>query len=246
MRKLLLIPFLLLFLFLSTPSYASTLDQSCTPDNPSLDFELLATGNTELAQQFTAGVSNYILDMDVKLKRSGTISSGDVWFTLNADSSNTPSTVLSTSGTVSASSVSSSYTTQSFAFLSPYSVTSSTKYWLVLHGSYSPSSSNKIGWSICNGTNPYASGVASYNSGGWNNQSTYDFNFSEYYGSLPTPTPTPTAGATPTPMASGSGSLSFDAPTTQAIVDTQKVFYAGFALLLTGIGFLTTIFVFRR
>lgn len=145
---------------------------------------LTATPTDKLAQGFqsTTGSSQGKIDyVDVALIRAGAVS-GNVWFTIEADTAGNPSgTPLATSDKFDASKISTSEQIIRFPFRVPFTPVQSAQYHLVLQGDYAKSDTIFIGWrGVAAGG--YANGVAKeFNGGVWANATGVgDFYFKIY------------------------------------------------------------------
>lgn len=104
-----------------------------------------STATDKLAQGVQFATSNPVHFVDLKLNRNAV--SGNVWVTLEADSSGNPSgTPLATSNKVQISGMPNSSTLYRFHFRSPYIVTASTQYHLVLQADYTRSDTVDVLW----------------------------------------------------------------------------------------------------
>jgi len=110
-----------------------------------------ASNNVYLAQAFStsAAATPTYYQVAIPLKQVGTITSGNIYLTIEADSTGDPDgTAIQTSEVVDATSITtdSSGETVTFTFRRPIALTASTDYHLVLYGDYSASASNYIAW----------------------------------------------------------------------------------------------------
>lgn len=126
---------------------------------------LTATDN--LAQGIKFASSKPFVFHDVQLIRTGAVS-GNVWFTLESDTAGSPSgSVLATSDKLKADTIATSNQLIRVVFRTPYTVTATTQYHLVLHGDYTKSDTVFISWRgvVLGG---YADGSAKqYNGTSW-------------------------------------------------------------------------------
>lgn len=110
-----------------------------------------AATQVKLSQSFTtsAGATPTYYRVELPMKQVGTITSGNIWLTLEGDSTGDPDgTAVQTSEVVDATSITTDTNgeTVSFIFRRPIALTASTTYHLVLQGDYSASASNYIAW----------------------------------------------------------------------------------------------------
>lgn len=139
------------------------------------------TATDKLAQgcQFTAAGPLTHIDVAVDRDNSPT---GTVWFTLEGDSSGSPSgTPLATSDVLDVAAFELGTQIVRFIFRTPFTVATSTQYHLVLQGNYTRSDTVNLKWSG-NATGGYASGSAKqFNGSAWSAASgVADFMFVTY------------------------------------------------------------------
>ena len=123
------------------------LDQSFTTvdSNTSLRYSTGAPTD-KIAQSFQPGTSGPVSFIDVLLLRAGSVS-GNIWWTIEADSGGSPSgTPLATSDKLDASVVSTANQWVRQVFRNPATLTASTTYWLVMQGDYSRSDTVYLAW----------------------------------------------------------------------------------------------------
>lgn len=158
-------------------------DQSQTTDDGTGSSPGLRYDSTleRLAQSFAAGLSGPLPFIDVKVSKTGT-PIGSCWWTLEADSSGSPSgTALATSDKFDVSLMSSSTNVLRVPFRTPYTLVATTTYWLVMRGDYTTSTSNYVVWLQKASGNPYASGTAkTYNGSTWATSTNKDHYFKTY------------------------------------------------------------------
>jgi hypothetical protein len=110
------------------------------------------------------------------LQHDGTIASGDIWVSIQADSTGDPSgTALATSEVVAASGISDSYEGVTFTFATPLDLADETDYWIVLEGDYTASATNQIQWRAAT---LEEGGNASIFDSGWSADTTLSFEYS--------------------------------------------------------------------
>lgn len=100
--------------------------------------------NTELGVTFTADGDISVQRVLVYLKRTGTISSGDVWLQIQGDDTGPDDSSIGQSRKVSASSIGTTGEWVEFIFDTPVDLVDEDDYWIVLQGDYTLSSSNHI------------------------------------------------------------------------------------------------------
>jgi hypothetical protein len=143
----------------------------------------LATGTATdaLAQGFqvtTVGLSGPIDRIDAKMSRTGSVS-GNVWFTIEADSSGNPSgTPLATSDKINVATLGTTAHWLHAIFRTPFTPSLSTQYHLVLQGDYTRSDTVFVSW-VGVAAGGYANGSAKqFNGAAWSAASGVgDFNF---------------------------------------------------------------------
>ncbi|MBM2815202.1 MAG: type sorting protein [Ignavibacteria bacterium] len=133
----------------------------------------------KLGQSFRPSVNHQITKIRLRLGVYGTMTSGQIWLTIQTDSGGSPSgTVIGTSENVNVNVVTGNGWID-FIFSTPTSeLTAETTYWIVLQGNQTRSDNNYLKW-ICNTLNGYTRGVGKTNETSWANF--YDFCFTEYY-----------------------------------------------------------------
>lgn len=104
-----------------------------------------------LSASFTTGASGTptYYQVALPLKQVGTITSGNIWLTIEGDSGGDPDgTAVQTSEVVDSTSITtnSDGETVTFTFRRPTALTAATTYHLVLQGDYTASASNYIAW----------------------------------------------------------------------------------------------------
>lgn len=142
---------------------SKTIKQESTTTGYSQSIRYDAT-NERAAQSFTTAAGETISSVKLRLYRTGTISSGDTVIRIETDSgSDTPSGTLVHANaicTVAASSINTSgTTTDTYNFAGSFALGSFTKYWIVISGTYTVSSSNYI-TAVGGNTTSYANGKA--------------------------------------------------------------------------------------
>ncbi len=141
-----------------------------------------ASARTRLAQGFkvsAAGTLRYVTIKGVVLNGSP---SGKVWFTIEADSSGSPSgTPLATSDKLQIQTSMAAFSDwQMWLFRNPPSLQQPAQYWLVMHGDYAINGSDYIFWPHST-ANPYANGTqATFDGSVWTAVSANDFVFQAY------------------------------------------------------------------
>lgn len=148
---------------------SQTVNQSNGSGTPSNSITF-ANGSTtqDSAQSFTPSSTNDITQIGVYIKKVGTPSDLSVYIT--ADSGGKPDTTALATGTMLASTVTTSYGWNTVVFSTTASLTSGTTYWLVLDGTANSSNYYILGAS----TSAYSGGLAktgTYGSTSWNNTS---------------------------------------------------------------------------
>lgn len=140
-----------------------------------------STATDKLAQGLQFANAKPVPYVDVQLVRAGSVV-GNVWFTLESDSSGSPSgTVLATTDKLDGSLISTSNQIIRFIFRTPATVATTTQYHLVLQGDYTRSDTVNISWrGVAAGG--YANGSAKeYNGSAWSAASGVgDFYFNAY------------------------------------------------------------------
>jgi hypothetical protein len=143
---------------------------------------LHAAASERLAQGWKPTIAGPLEFCDLTLSRIGT-PTGSIYVTLETDAGGVPSgTVLATSDLYfshhlpSASSVN-----VRFPFRTPYSVSATVQYHLVLHGTYTVNASNYVAWFADTTGGLYAGGAkAAYNGTTWTQDTDDDFQFAAY------------------------------------------------------------------
>lgn len=106
-----------------------------------------AADNVKLAAKLTQSGARQLKEVVLVLKRAGTIASGDVWVTIEAESTGAPSgTPLGTSVKVAAATITDAYGGIKFTFATPVELADATAYYVVLQGDYTASATNQIQW----------------------------------------------------------------------------------------------------
>lgn len=134
---------------------------------------------SRLGQSFQVGSGDTVSKVRLYLGKFGS-PSGDLSVGIY-DGATSPTTLLGTSNTVSASAVSAAYDWVEFIFDTPPSISASTTYWIVLQTTDSQSNSSYVTWAIDHSSPAYASGSLKYYSGSWNTGFSADAIF-EIYG----------------------------------------------------------------
>lgn len=130
------------------------------------EFEITTSALTEydkLAQSFQVTGAQTVGTVDLWLKKVGS-PTGNLTVEIQPDSAGAPSgTAVSngTSGTVAASTLTTSYADITFSFATPPSLSGSTTYWLVLKTTDSASNTNYVQWGADTSTPGYADGSMS-------------------------------------------------------------------------------------
>ena len=131
-----------------------------------LNFEVTTSAVTSydlLAQSFQVTGAQTVGTVDLWLKKVGS-PTGNLTVEIQPDSAGAPSgTAVSngTSGTVAASTLTTSYADITFSFATPPSLSGSTTYWLVLKTTDSASNTNYVQWGADTSTPGYADGSMS-------------------------------------------------------------------------------------
>lgn len=164
---------------------SATVDQQCTTNNA--DFQFNQTDRRDVAQKFTPTTSGALSKISAYIKKTG--SPSDITVRIMTDSSGSPTkTQVGGSGTISSSSVTTSYGWIDATFSSTPTLTSGTDYWLMLDTS--SSTSNYYTWaktssdSTCSGTGKYSTNW-NVSSPVWTAASA-DYNFKTYMGGIAT------------------------------------------------------------
>lgn len=193
------------------------LDQSYTTGQDNDDagtgvgkLRLAANNNTILAQSFTVALAGPINRFTPSLLKRGS-PTGNVWIEIHADGADpTVSTLLGTSANVDVSTIGSSYADVNFDFTNIPAVVS-TKYWALLKGDYTESSSNAIVAGIDTSSPSYSGGnYGRYGNGSaaWEDISTYDMLFKQYSDDAGSPSASLSPSASVSRSVSPSSSLS--------------------------------------
>lgn len=136
-----------------------------------------------ISQGFQHPTAGPLEMIDVKLIKVGA-PTGNFWFTLEANSGGVPSnTALATSDKYDASRLTTTATWVRIPFRDPYSISAATQYHLVMHGDYTISATNYVGWRMDGTAASYASGSkALYDSDGpsWTSDTDDDMLFKAY------------------------------------------------------------------
>lgn len=117
-----------------------------------------AADNVKLAAKFTQTTAASVKTVVLPLKKIGTISSGDIWITIEGDSSGPSGSAAGTSVKIAASTIADSYAGVTFTFATPVELSAETVYYIVLQGDYTASASNQIQWrtaTVASGGNSY-------------------------------------------------------------------------------------------
>lgn len=124
-----------------------TIDTSfTTARDVSLALRLLTGATDKLDQGIKFANSKPFVFFNIELIRAGAVS-GNIWYTLESDSAGAPSgVVLATSNKMDASQIATSNQIIEFFFPTPYTVTATTQYHLVLQGDYTRSATVNISW----------------------------------------------------------------------------------------------------
>jgi len=118
------------------------------------------TTNDKLAQSFEISTASTVSEIDLYLKKVGS-PTGNLTVEIQTDSAGEPSGTAVTNGTsntVSASTLTTSFTDITFSFASNPSLASGTTYWLVLTTSDTQSNTNYVLWGSDTSTPSYADG----------------------------------------------------------------------------------------
>jgi hypothetical protein len=111
-----------------------------------------------IAQGLQFATAGKLVWVNVKLLKTGS-PTGNYWLTLEASSAGNPSnTPLVTSDKYDASRLTTTATWVRIPFRTPYSVSTSTQYHLVLYGDFTVSGANYINWRMDGSAGAYASG----------------------------------------------------------------------------------------
>lgn len=142
-----------------------------TGDDTTLGLRIATNDNILLAQSITTGAAARTSNkIKIKIKRNGTIAAGKkVYLTILADSTG-PSGSPITNGTsddVLCTAVSETAAFVTFTFATAFTLTASTKYWIVLQGDYDVSGTNYIDWAIDATSSPYTDGDAYIYDSSW-------------------------------------------------------------------------------
>ncbi len=139
------------------------LDQSCTTTNGNFDFN--TTARRDVGQQFIPAITGPLTRVSVYIKKTGTPANASVRiFTDNG--SNTPTkTQLGTTATINSSNVTGSYGWVNLAFTTSPTVTSGTKYWLVIDSSSSAASYYSWAHQTSNSCTGLGKSVSDWNAG---------------------------------------------------------------------------------
>lgn len=181
--------------------------------------------------------------------------SGNIWVCLHSDYPGSPGTELGCSSNVASSTITATYTSTdeiTFSFSTPINTSNPNKYWIVLDGDYTISSTNYIGWggttSGCDATNGCPDYIWRMQNGTWGTTGSQYQNFIYEQYSVTTPTPTPTPPPT-TPTASPSGQLGdieYGSSSAQAWGESLQVQYMFYVCILFVAGFWLGQWAFRR
>lgn len=135
-----------------------------------------AANNVLLAAKFTKDGAASIKQIVLPLRQKGTITSGDVWVTILADSSGPNGAALATSAKISAASLAAAYAGATFTFATPLDLADESAYWIVLQGDFTASATNQVEWrgiTLVSGGN-----VATNNGTTWTADATKSLEFS--------------------------------------------------------------------
>jgi hypothetical protein len=144
-----------------------------------------ATTNLRISQGFQTDVAGKIEFVDVKLIKENA-PTGNFWFTIQANNGGVPSdTPLATSDKLDATRLTVGTATWiRIPFRTPYSVSASTTYHLVMHGDYTLHDTINVGWRSKGTASSYAKGALSHStsatSGGWTAVANDDMVFKIY------------------------------------------------------------------
>jgi Tfp pilus assembly protein PilX len=162
-----------------------TLDQQCTTNSSAFNFN--TTAKRDVAQRFTSTLSATVTRVSVFLKKTG--SPSNITVRIVTDNNGSPSrTVVGGTGTISSSSITTTFGWINATFSTPPALTSGTNYWLVLDTS--SSATNYYSWAQ-DVNDSCANGTAKYSTD-WNqNPPTWvaisrDMNFQVYMGGATT------------------------------------------------------------
>lgn len=166
-------------------AYPSSLTPDITHANANqLQYLRYSTSYEKLGQTFLPGSSYQIAAVDLLLQQFGS-PDGYVWVEIWNTYSNLPTSIISSSavsGRIRAGDITSGSSSEyRFYFPKGISLTSGTRYAIVLRGDYSISTSNYIKWAY-NDSSSYTDGqYCTYNGSTWSGAG-YDFWFKTYYG----------------------------------------------------------------
>lgn len=142
-----------------------------TGDDSQLGLRINTNDNIKLAQSITTGAASRTSNkIKLKLKRNGTITAAKkVYVTIEADSTGPAGTPITngTSADVLCTAITGTAGWIEFTFTTAFTLTASTKYWIVLQGDYDVSGTNYIEWEIDNGSSPYTDGDAYIYDSSW-------------------------------------------------------------------------------
>lgn len=131
----------------SSPSLAAgTLYQPAAAGTNNIPLRNGAADNVKLAAKFTQAGARSIKEIVLPLRSIGTISSGDIWLTIEGDSSGPDGSAVGTTVKIAAATIGDAYAGVKFTFATPVELTDTTVYHIVLQGDYSASASNQIQW----------------------------------------------------------------------------------------------------
>lgn len=167
----------------------ATLDQSNTTTNGSVILRRSDTSiNNRWGQSFLCGTTGTLDSISISLSKSGS-PTGNLKIELFAGDATSPTgSVLSTSANLDVSTVSASQTEYTLAFSNNYTMTSGTRYWLVI--SSTTTQSNTVCINIWyNNSSVYANGINNRaDDTTWQNDQGGDLYFKEYL--IPSPVST--------------------------------------------------------
>jgi hypothetical protein len=129
---------------------------------------------TWLAEKFTAGATQRLTKVDVRLKNDAS-ATGTVIVAIYTDSSGEPGTLVSKSS-IASSTITGSYAYISARFPDAPSITSASDYWIVCY--IQTNGSNSYKWSSTTDT---TTALTSSDSGGTWSSTSYSLNFKQYY-----------------------------------------------------------------
>lgn len=165
---------------------SATADQQCTVNNANFAFN--QSDRKDVAQKFTPSVSGPLTKVSAYIKKNG--SPGDITVRIVTNNSNNPSkTQVGGSGTISSSTVTTSYGWADASFTTTPTLIAGNAYWIILDTSNS--STNYYTWandnsdSSCSGTGNYSDDWNKNPNPTWTLANS-DFNVRTYMGGVPT------------------------------------------------------------